>query len=49
MPMRDGRTCYQVFFGRFASQQAAAAEVKNLPAAFRQDHPKAMRLGDIPQ
>jgi hypothetical protein len=49
MPMRDGRTCYQVFFGRYASQQAAIAEVKNLPGAFRQDHPKAMRLGDIPR
>jgi septal ring-binding cell division protein DamX len=49
MPMRDGRTCYQVFLGRFASQQAAMAEIPNLPAAFRQDRPKLMRLADIPQ
>jgi hypothetical protein len=49
MPMRDGRTCYQVFIGRFATQAAALAEIKRLPAAFRADRPKAMRLADIPK
>jgi hypothetical protein len=48
---RDGRTCYQVFLGRFATQAAAEKELKQLPATFRADRnrPKLFRFSELPK
>ena len=49
MAMRDGRVCYQVFYGRFPSESAARLESKHLPATFRetQNLPKLLRLSEV--
>jgi len=47
--LRDGRTCYQVFLGRYASQGAAEKQVRTLPAIFREgNRPKPFKITDIP-
>ncbi len=51
MAMRDGRTCYQVFMGRFPSKAAAEKAVPALPAPFRSEgnRPRAFRIDEIPE
>ena len=47
--LRDGRTCYQVFCGRFPSQAAAEKQAKSLPGIFREgNRPKPFKLSEIP-
>ncbi|WP_306589582.1 DUF4388 domain-containing protein [Geothrix sp. 21YS21S-4] len=48
--MRDGRTCYQLFFGAYGSEAAARAAAKRLPAPFRAEgnRPKPFRVNQIP-
>ena len=50
MAMRDGRTCYQVFLGAFASEPMAREAAKRLPAPFLAEgnRPKPFRVGQIP-
>ncbi len=50
MAMRDGRTCYQVFLGAFASEPVAREAAKHLPAPFLAEgnRPKPFRVGQIP-
>jgi septal ring-binding cell division protein DamX len=50
MRLRDGRNCYQVFFGNFPSEAAAEQQAKRLPAAFKAggNKPKAFCFSDIP-
>jgi len=50
MVLRDGRDCYQVFYGEFASSAEAEKQVSKLPAAFRNEggRPKPYRLDGIP-
>ncbi len=50
MAMRDGRTCYQVFLGSFASEPVARDAAKHLPAPFLAEgnRPKPFRVGQIP-
>jgi septal ring-binding cell division protein DamX len=49
MPMRDGRGCYQVLFGRFPTPQAAERALKRLPASFLADRnrPKVFRFSEL--
>jgi septal ring-binding cell division protein DamX len=49
MAMRDGRTCYQIFFGSFGSEAAAKDAAKNLPAPFHAEgnRPKPFRAAQI--
>ncbi|WP_243300916.1 DUF4388 domain-containing protein [Geothrix oryzisoli] len=51
MTMRNGRTCYQIFFGIYGSEAAALAAAKHLPAPFLAagNRPKPFRVGDIPR
>lgn len=51
LAMRDGRTCYQVFMGRFPSKAAAEKAVPALPAPFRSEgnRPRAFRIDEIPE
>ena len=48
--LRDGRTCYQVFYGRFPSLAAAEKQVKVLPSIFREgaNRPKPFMVTEIP-
>ena len=48
--LRDGRTCYQVYYGRFNSEAAADKEVRKLPGIFREggNRPRPFRLSEIP-
>jgi septal ring-binding cell division protein DamX len=48
--LRDGRTCYQVYYGRFPSESAAEKRAKDLPAIFREggNHPRPFKLSDLP-
>lgn len=50
MAMRDGRTCYQVFFGSYGSEAAAKAAAKRLPPPFLAEgnRPKPFRAAQIP-
>jgi hypothetical protein len=50
MKLRDGRTCYQIFYGKFASAAAAERQVATLPAPFREggNRPKAFKIAEIP-
>jgi SPOR domain len=50
MAMRDGRTCYQVFFGSFGSEAAAREAAKKLPAPFLAEgnRPKPYLVSQIP-
>ena len=50
MTMRNGRTCYQIFFGIYGSEAAAMAAAKQLPAPFLAagNRPKPFRVGEIP-
>ena len=50
MAMRDGRTCYQIFFGSFGSEAAARAAAQKLPAQFLAEgsRPKPFRVAQIP-
>lgn len=50
MTMRDGRTCYQIFFGSFGSEAAAKEAAKKLPAPFLAEgnRPKPFRVAQIP-
>jgi hypothetical protein len=50
MAMRDGRTCYQVFMGHFASKAAAEKAIPGLPAPFHAggNKPRAFRVDEIP-
>lgn len=49
LSLRDGRGCYQVFFGHFPSKTAAEAHLKKLPAAFRSEgnRPKSFMVSDL--
>ena len=49
--MRDGRTCYQVFLGRFASKSTAEQVIPGLPAPFRIEgnRPKAFQVQEVPE
>jgi len=49
MPMRYGRGCYQVLFGRFPTPQAAERALKRLPASFLADRnrPKVFRFSEL--
>jgi septal ring-binding cell division protein DamX len=51
LAMRDGRVCYQVFYGRFATQAAADKQLKHLPASFLADRnrPKKFRFSELPK
>jgi len=48
--LRDGRQCYQIYFGEFPSAAAADKQASKLPAAFKAagNRPKAYRLDQIP-
>jgi septal ring-binding cell division protein DamX len=50
MAMRDGRTCYQIYFGSFGSEAAAKDAAKQLPALFHAEgnRPKPFRVAQIP-
>jgi hypothetical protein len=50
MRMRDGKSCYQVFMGRFASKTAAEKVIATLPAPFRIEgnKPRAFQVREIP-
>jgi len=48
--LRDGRTCYQVYYGRFPSEGAAEKHIKGLPNIFREggNHPKPFKVSELP-
>jgi hypothetical protein len=48
--LRDGRTCYQVFYGRFPSEGAAEKRAKDLPSIFREggNRPRPFKLTELP-
>jgi septal ring-binding cell division protein DamX len=50
MAMRDGRTCYQIYFGSFGSEATAREAVRKLPAPFHAEGnlPKPFRVAQIP-
>jgi hypothetical protein len=50
MTLRDGRTCYQVFYGKFASSAAAEKLAASLPKAFHEggNRPKVFKISEIP-
>ena len=50
MAMRDGKTCYQIFFGSFESEAAAKAAAKKLPPPFLAEgnRPMPFRVAQIP-
>jgi hypothetical protein len=50
MTMRDGRTCFQVFFGSFGSEAAAKEAASKLPPPFLAEgnRPKPFRVAQIP-
>ncbi|GLH72044.1 hypothetical protein GETHLI_05460 [Geothrix limicola] len=50
MAMRDGRTCYQVFYGSYGSEAATKAAAKKLPPPFLAEgnRPKPYRVAQIP-
>jgi septal ring-binding cell division protein DamX len=50
MTMRDGRTCYQIFFGTYGSEAATKAAAKKLPPPFLAEgnRPKPFRVAQIP-
>jgi len=50
MVLRDGRECYQIFYGQFPNEAAASKQIAKLPAAFRSagNRPKPYRLDSIP-
>ncbi|WP_005033824.1 DUF4388 domain-containing protein [Holophaga foetida] len=50
MLLRDGRDCYQIFYGEFPSAAAAEKQAPRLPAAFRNDgnRPRPYRMDAIP-
>jgi septal ring-binding cell division protein DamX len=47
----DGRVCYQVLYGRFATQAAAEKQLKRLPPSFLagRNRPRAFRFFEIPK
>jgi len=51
MSLRDGRSCYQVFYGKFATSAAAEKQARELPKAFHEggNRPKVFRLSEIPR
>jgi hypothetical protein len=50
MTLRDGRSCYQVFYGKFPSSAAAEKQAAGLPKAFHEggNRPKAFQISEIP-
>ena len=50
MTLRDGRSCYQVFYGKFASSATAEKQARSLPKALHEggNRPKAFRISEIP-
>ena len=48
--LRDGRSCYQVFYGKFPSSASAEKAARSLPKAFRTagNRPKLFRISEIP-
>jgi len=48
--LRDGRTCYQLFFGEFHSEATAQKYVQKLPRIFREggNRPKPFKVSEIP-
>lgn len=48
--LKDGRTCYQVFYGKIPSRKAAERQTDDLPKAFREggNRPKVFRLSEVP-
>ncbi len=51
MTFPDGRVCYQVLYGRFASAKAARKEISRLPRTLLADRnrPKVFRFSDVPK
>jgi hypothetical protein len=51
MTFPDGRVCYQVLYGRFASAKAAQKEINRLPRTLLADRnrPKVFRFSDVPK
>ena len=51
MTLRDGRTCYQVFLGSYASEVRALRAARRLPAPFHTEgnRPKPFRVAEIPR
>jgi hypothetical protein len=50
MAMRDGKTCYQIYYGSFGSEAAAREAARSLPAPFLAEgnRPKPFRVAQIP-
>lgn len=50
MVLRDGRPCYQVFYGKFPSSASAEKQARHLPRIFHEggNRPKAFRVAEIP-
>ncbi len=50
MTLTDGRSCYQVFCGKFPSRGAAEKKAAGLPRAFHEagNRPKVFRIEEIP-
>ena len=50
MTLRDGRSCYQVFYGKFPSSATAEKQAGSLPKALHEggNRPKAFRISEIP-
>ncbi len=50
MTLRDGRSCYQVFYGKFPSSATAEKQAGSLPKALHEggNRPKAFRIAEIP-
>ena len=45
VPTRQGRASYQIFYGDFATREAAAAMARRMPAAF--GHPALVRYDRV--
>jgi hypothetical protein len=48
--LRDGRTCYQLFYGEFSTEASAQKQVAKLPRIFREggNRPKPFKVSEIP-
>lgn len=51
MAMKDGRTCHQVCFGRFASEAEAQAAISHLPGLFTEggSKPRPFQASNLPE
>jgi hypothetical protein len=48
--LKDGRTCYQVFYGKFPSRKAADKQTTRLPQAFHEggNRPRVFQIAEVP-